>query len=66
MAEITTTATGVQIQNQFDSDMTVAIIAEPSRAFKNILDSADYTVVTAYNTGSRSGSAQYEFWEEEA
>ena len=66
MAEITTTATDVQIQNQFDSDMIVTLIAEPSRTFNNVIDSADYTVVAAYNAGSRSGSAQYEFWEEEA
>jgi hypothetical protein len=47
MAEITTTATGVQIQNQFDSDVTVAIIAEPSRDLKTILFDSDTPIEVA-------------------
>ena len=65
MAEITTTATDVQIQNQFDSDIAVSLIARTLLTFNLTLDSAEYlTPVTRTNdliTVGRKG----EYWPNE-
>lgn len=65
MAEISTTATGVRIANDFDSDMAVSLMARPYRALNLTLDTAVYLTPATRTNDLMTVGRKGEYWPNE-